>query len=50
MGLTCNQIESGRALGGGAKESEQLHIIPIIFVSIASKWHIPHLYVSLGRY
>jgi hypothetical protein len=30
-------IESGRALGAGAKESEALHIIPIIFVSIASK-------------
>jgi divalent metal cation (Fe/Co/Zn/Cd) transporter len=32
-----SQIESGRALGGGAKESEELHIIPIIFVSIASQ-------------
>ncbi|KAH3914941.1 hypothetical protein HBI56_017640 [Parastagonospora nodorum] len=28
-------IESGRALGGGAKESEELHLIPIIFVSVA---------------
>ncbi|KAF1917849.1 cation efflux family-domain-containing protein [Ampelomyces quisqualis] len=28
-------IESGRALGGEAKESEKLHLIPIIFVSIA---------------
>ncbi|KAF2826110.1 hypothetical protein CC86DRAFT_445970 [Ophiobolus disseminans] len=28
-------IESGRALGAGAKESEALHIIPIIFVSVA---------------
>ena len=30
-------IESGRALGAGAKESEELHIIPIAFVAIASK-------------
>jgi len=30
-------IESGRALGGGAKESEELHIIPIAFVATASK-------------
>lgn len=30
-------IESGRALGAGARESESLHIIPIIFVGIASK-------------
>ncbi|KAH8701196.1 cation efflux family-domain-containing protein [Phaeosphaeriaceae sp. PMI808] len=28
-------IESGRALGAGAKESDELHLIPIIFVSIA---------------
>ncbi|KAH7112163.1 cation efflux family-domain-containing protein [Dendryphion nanum] len=28
-------IESGRALGGGPDESEDLHLIPIIFVSIA---------------
>ncbi|KAH7073942.1 cation efflux family-domain-containing protein [Paraphoma chrysanthemicola] len=28
-------IESGRALGAGAKDSEELHLIPIIFVSIA---------------
>lgn len=28
-------IESGRALGNGAKESEELHIIPIAFVSLA---------------
>lgn len=33
-------IESGRTLGAGAPaESEPLHIIPIIFVSIASKCH-----------
>jgi ABC-type multidrug transport system fused ATPase/permease subunit len=35
------QIESGRALGGGAKDSEELHIIPIIFVAVASK--LPHV-------
>ena len=35
--LTRIQIESGRALGAGAKESEALHLIPIIFVSVASK-------------
>lgn len=28
-------IESGRALGAGAKESEELHIIPIAFVATA---------------
>ncbi|OAL55437.1 hypothetical protein IQ07DRAFT_582924 [Pyrenochaeta sp. DS3sAY3a] len=28
-------IESGRSLGGGAKESEELHIIPIAFVAVA---------------
>jgi hypothetical protein len=30
-------IESGRALGAGAKASEELHIIPIAFVATASK-------------
>lgn len=34
-------IESGRALGAGAKESEELHIIPIAFVATASKSTIP---------
>ncbi|KAL5121456.1 hypothetical protein ACEQ8H_000528 [Pleosporales sp. CAS-2024a] len=29
------QIESGRALGAGAKKSEELHLIPIIFVAVA---------------
>ena len=38
--LTClaanvHQIESGRALGAGATEHEQLHIIPIAFVATA---------------
>ena len=33
--LTCNKIESGRALAGGATESEELHIIPIAFVATA---------------
>ncbi|KAF2727463.1 hypothetical protein EJ04DRAFT_137478 [Polyplosphaeria fusca] len=28
-------IESGRTLGGGPKESEELHIIPLVFVGIA---------------
>lgn len=30
------KIESGRALGAGAKEAEPLHIIPIAFVAVAS--------------
>ncbi|KAF2463602.1 uncharacterized protein BDR25DRAFT_383455 [Lindgomyces ingoldianus] len=28
-------IESGRTLGGGPKDSEQLHIIPLVFVGVA---------------
>ncbi|KAF2119026.1 cation diffusion facilitator 1 [Lophiotrema nucula] len=28
-------IESGRSLGGGPKESEELHIIPLVFVGVA---------------
>ena len=31
-------IESGRALGGGAREAEELHIIPIAFVATASEY------------
>jgi hypothetical protein len=32
-----NQVESGRSLGEGPTESSELHIIPIVFVGIASK-------------
>ena len=41
-------IESGRALGAGARESEELHIIPIAFVATASMStliHVIHLHV-----
>lgn len=31
------QVESGRALGGGETDSDELHIIPIVFVGVASK-------------
>ena len=37
------QIESGRTLGGGPHEAEQLHIVPLVFVGVASKWLGPQL-------
>jgi hypothetical protein len=32
-----DQIESGRALGAGAKHSESLELVPLICVGVASK-------------
>jgi hypothetical protein len=35
--LTLDQVESGRALGNGAKTDKPLELVPLICVGVASK-------------